>query len=128
MKSIQDKMRIDKWLWAVRIFKTRTHAAKACEKGKVSIEDQPVKASRLVNAGTIIAIRNGAFTQQYEVLQMTVSRLNPKLAAEYCRNITTEDVLKNIQQQAAQARLLHHRGEGRPTKRDRRALDDLMNL
>ena len=120
-------MRVDKWLWTVRIFKTRTQAAEACEKGKVSIEGQPVKASRLVTAGTIIAIRSGAFTQQYEVLQVTTNRLNAKLVMEYCRNITAEDVLKNIQEQAAQARLLQQRGEGRPTKRDRRALDELMN-
>lgn len=124
---MEDKMRIDKWLWTVRIFKTRTQAAEACEKDKVSIEGQPVKASRLVKAGTIIALRNGAFTQQYEVLQLTANRLNAKLVMEYCRNITAEDVLNNIQKQAAQTRLLQQRGEGRPTKRDRRALDDLMN-
>ncbi|MBX7110209.1 MAG: RNA-binding S4 domain-containing protein [Chitinophagales bacterium] len=127
MKSPADKIRIDKWLWAVRIFKTRTLAAAACDKGKVTIQSQPVKASRLVQAGTIIAVRNGAFTLHYEVLQPAGNRLSATLAQTCCRNVTDEAVLRSMQLHAAEMQLLHSRGEGRPTKRDRRALDDLLN-
>ncbi len=66
MKGNPEKVRIDKWLWAVRHFKSRSMAAEACEKGKIKIADQPVKPSRNIKAGDIISIRRGAFTMQFE--------------------------------------------------------------
>ncbi|HUM47224.1 MAG TPA: S4 domain-containing protein [Chitinophagales bacterium] len=118
------KIRVDKWLWAVRLFKTRSQAAEACAKNKIRINDQPVKASRTIKTGEIIAIRNGAFTLQYEVLKITENRMAAKLVDEFCKNVTPAQELEKIKLHEILLRERDNRGEGRPTKKDRRELDD----
>ncbi len=126
MKIALEKTRIDKWLWAVRIFKSRSIAAENCEKGKIKIADQAVKASRNIKAGDVITIRNGAFTLQYQVLQLTENRLPAKLVAEYCMNQTPIDELEKIKIHSIETHAYRNRGEGRPTKKDRRELDEFL--
>ena len=127
MNTIPEKIRIDKWLWAVRLFKTRSLASTACENGKVRVQKQPVKASRMLKAGETIALRNGAFTYEYEVLQLTENRLAAKLVAEYCKDITPQSELERIKLHALQQKLQDNRGERRPTKKDRRELDEFTD-
>ena len=127
MNTIPEKIRIDKWLWAVRLFKTRSLASTACENGKVRVQKQPVKASRMLKAGETIALRNGAFTYEYEVLQLTENRMAAKLVPEYCKDITPESELERIKLHALQRKLQDNRGEGRPTKKDRRELDEFTD-
>jgi ribosome-associated heat shock protein Hsp15 len=126
MNTIPEKIRIDKWLWAVRLFKTRSLASTACENGKVRMQEQPVKASRMIKAGETIALRNGAFTYEYEVLQLTENRMAAKLVAEYYKDVTPESELEKIKLHALQRKLQDNRGEGRPTKKDRRELDGFL--
>ncbi|MEO6169227.1 MAG: RNA-binding S4 domain-containing protein [Chitinophagales bacterium] len=128
MVVLPEKIRIDKWLWAVRLFKTRSLAAEACGKGKIRINDQPVKASRMINKGEILSLRDGAFTKQYEVLQLTENRMAAKLADEFCKDITPREELEKINLHAIQMRSRDNRGEGRPTKKDRRELDNFTDF
>lgn len=121
-------VRVDKWLWAVRLFKTRSLAAAACDKGKISISGQQVKASRIVKPGDKISIRSGAFTMQYEVLQLTTNRLPAKLVADFCKDMTTSEELEKIKLHSMEIRGYGNRGDGRPTKKDRRELDEFRDF
>jgi len=126
MKEQPEKIRIDKWLWAMRLFKTRSTASETCEKGKVRMCGLPVKASRNIKAGDIISIRKGAFTLQFQVLQLTENRQPAKFVAEYCKDLTPADELERIKIHAVEIRAFRKGGEGRPTKRDRRELDEFI--
>jgi ribosome-associated heat shock protein Hsp15 len=121
-----DKLRIDKWLWAVRIFKTRTMAADYCEKGKVFINDQVVKASRLLKKGETISIRKGAFTLQFLVIDLSDKRMSAKLVPDFCKEVTPAEEIERMKTFAIAARSYRFPGEGRPTKKERRALDDFL--
>jgi ribosome-associated heat shock protein Hsp15 len=128
MSSPLEKIRIDKWLWAVRIFKTRTIASAACEKGKVTIGDQHIKASRAIKAGDKLAVRQGAFRLQFEVLQLTENRMPAKLVSDFCKDITPQEEIEKIKMHSVESRAYGHRGEGRPTKKDRRELDEFTDF
>jgi ribosome-associated heat shock protein Hsp15 len=121
-----EKLRIDKWLWAVRIFKTRSMAADYCEKGKVFINDQAVKASRLIKKDETISIRKGAFMLQFRVLELSDKRMAAKLAADFCKDVTPPEEIERMKTFAIAARSYRFPGEGRPTKKERRALDDFL--
>lgn len=120
-----DKVRIDKWLWSVRLFKTRSLSAEACEKGKVSIADQHVKASRTVKVGDIIVIHRGPWHQTVKVVNVIERRIGAPLVKEYMEDITPEAELEKFRlYQLAQSSFYFKGGEGRPTKKERRDLDD----
>ncbi len=127
MKVVPEKVRIDKWLWAVRIFKTRSLAADACEKGKVSIGDVSVKASRNVKVGETVSVRKGAFTMLFKVLQLAENRMAATLAVSFCEDITPAEELEKIKMHALALRTFRMNSEGRPTKKERRALDDFLD-
>lgn len=127
MKAAPEKVRIDKWLWAMRLFKSRSIAAETCEKGKVKIAEQPVKASRNIKVGDVIAVREGAFTMQYEVLQLTENRQPAKSVADFCKDITPEEEVEKIRIHEIKTSAYRKRGEGRPTKKDRRELDEFIS-
>lgn len=126
MKATPEKTRIDKWLWAVRLFKTRSLASEACDKGKIKIADQPVKPSRNIRVSDVITIRKGAFTMQFEVLKLTENRLPAKSAADFCKDLTPPEEKEKIKKHSIETRAYHNRGEGRPTKRERRELDEFI--
>ena len=111
--------RIDKWLWAVRIFKTRALASKACAGGKVKIDSIAVKASRKIQIGNIMQIRKGVVKYMYKVCQISEKRMGAKLVPDFLEDMTPQEEmpkLKSAQKQPIQTR---EKGQGRPTKRER---------
>lgn len=116
MSAKPENVRIDKWLWAMRLFKSRSMAAEACEKGKIKIAGQPVKPSRNIKAGDIISIRKGAFTMQFEVLQLTENRQPAKSVAGFCKDLTPPEELERINLHAIETRAYRNFKEGRPGK------------
>lgn len=120
------EIRIDKWLWAVRLFKTRSLAAEACKKGKVLIQDVQVKPSRVVKVGEIIQIRHSPVLYSFKVLALAQNRMNAKLVPEFMENVTTPDQLELIELGKIAAETGRARGTGRPTKKERRDMDDFF--
>lgn len=121
----EQNLRIDKWLWAVRIFKTRSQASEACKKGKILIDDIQVKPSRVVKAGEIIHVKRPPVTYQYKVLGLLGKRQSAKIAAEYVEDITPENEKEKLEVQRYTGFEIRDRGAGRPTKRERRLINEL---
>ncbi len=121
---MKDEIRIDKWLWAVRLFKTRTLAAEACKKGKVIIENLPAKASRNIKIGEIIQIKKTPVIYSFKVIAFPSSRLGAKLVSEYMENVTSPDQYEILELSKTSGFIDREKGTGRPTKKDRRALDE----
>jgi ribosome-associated heat shock protein Hsp15 len=120
-------VRIDKWLWAVRIFKTRSQATEACKKGRVSIGPFPVKASRELQPGEIVKVKVNPITRSFKVLALAEKRMSAKLAVGFVEDITPPEELGLLDVQKKLSRNARERGTGRPTKKDRRELDDFFN-
>ena len=119
--------RIDKWLWAVRIFKTRAQATESCTGGKVKIDDTAVKASRKIKINEIIQVRKGVVKYLYKVQKIADKRMSAKLVSDFLKNLTPEKELlklKSIHRQPIQTR---GKGQGRPTKKERRIMDKFKN-
>ena len=125
---MSDEFRIDKWLWAVRIFKTRSQATEACRKGHVSINDLPVKASRVVHAGEVVKVRKSPIIRSYEVLNLAGKRMSAKLAVDFVKDVTPQEELEVLEMQKNMGWISRDRGTGRPTKKDRRELDDFFDI
>lgn len=123
-----ETVRVDKWLWAVRIFKTRSQATEACKKGRVSIGGAPVKASREVQPGEVVQVRVNPITRSYRVIEVAEKRMSAKLTAGYVEDITPQEELEVLEMQKHMRWSTRERGAGRPTKKDRRNLDDFFNL
>ena len=119
--------RIDKWLWAARIFKTRTIAAAACKKGQVSMNGTPLKASRLIKAGDVVSVRKPPITYSFRVLQPIERRVGAKLIPEILENVTTPDQYELLEMNKISGFVGRAKGTGRPTKKDRRSLEDFTN-
>ena len=118
--------RLDKWLWAVRIFKTRSLATDACRAGSVVINSAPAKPARDVRVGEEIVVRQGLITRTLRVLGTPRSRVGAKLVPEYCDDRTPPEEFEKGRGQPIQQFLAREKGSGRPTKRDRRLLDQLL--
>ena len=119
--------RIDKWLWAVRIFKTRARATEACAGGKVKIDGTAVKASRKIQAGDVIQVRKGVIKFMYKVLKIAEKRRGAKLIIDYVEDLTPDDELAKLESSNKQPLQTREKGQGRPTKRERRIMDDFRN-
>jgi ribosome-associated heat shock protein Hsp15 len=119
--------RIDKWLWAVRIFKTRTIAAEACKKGRVTMNGSQIKASRMVKPGDVIRVKMPPVTYSFKVLQAIEKRIGAKLVPEMMENITPPDQYELLEMSKIDGFVDRARGMGRPTKKDRRDLDDFVD-
>lgn len=117
------EVRLDKWLWAVRLFKTRTIAIEACKKGRISIKGIPVKASRMIKVGDVIEVRKPPVTYSFEVLQLSERRMGAKLVPEYMKNVTPPSQLEILELSRLSGYEGRARGTGRPTKKDRRDLE-----
>lgn len=115
--------RIDKWLWAVRIFKTRTIAAEACKKGRISINGTQVKPSRMIKPGEVIQVKKPPITYSFKVLQTIEKRVGAKLVQEMLENVTTPDQYELLEMNKISGFVDRARGTGRPTKKERRSLD-----
>jgi len=118
--------RIDKWLWAVRLFKTRSLAADACKAGSVEIGGIAVKPARDVHEGETITVRQGLIMRTLRVAGIPKSRVGAKLVAQYCDDQTPASEFEKVRTQRVQQVLARDKGAGRPTKRDRRLLDRLF--
>ena len=121
-----EEIRLDKYLWAVRIFKTRSDAADAVRTNKVTVNGSYAKPSREVKIGDVIAVRKQAVTYSYKVLDRVSSRLPAKSVPEYCLNITPQEELDKLNVPRETIFVFRDRGTGRPTKKERRELDGLM--
>lgn len=123
----KSEVRIDKWIWAVRIFKTRTVAADACKKGRVMLGDVPVKPSRTVKVGDIVKVRKPPVTYSFRVLALTENRLGAKLVPEYMENITPKSELDLLEVVKISGFVDRRKGLGRPTKREGRQLEEFTS-
>ena len=112
------------WKWAVRIFKTRTIAAEACKKGRISINGAQAKAARMVKPGDIIQVRKPPITYSFKVLQAIEKRVGAKLVAEMMENVTTPDQYELLEMSRVSGFVNRAKGTGRPTKKDRRSLEE----
>jgi ribosome-associated heat shock protein Hsp15 len=122
-----DEPRIDKYLWAIRVFKTRSEATEACKGGKVKVAGIPAKPSRAVQAGEVIQVRKGLVTYTYKVLRPLENRVGAKLVPDYAENLTPEEELEKLKAPVESFFVTRDRGAGRPTKKDRRAMEQLWD-
>jgi len=118
------EIRIDKYLWAVRIFKTRTIALEACKKNRVSVNGAPAKPARTVKVGDELAVRKPPVTFTFKVLALTGNRVGPKLSPEFVENITPPEEYEILKLQKISGFIDRAKGTGRPTKKERRDLDE----
>jgi ribosome-associated heat shock protein Hsp15 len=116
--------RIDKWLWAARIFKTRTIAANACKMGRIKIGDALVKASHTVKPGDIVNVRKSPVVYSFKVLQAIENRVGAKLVPEVMENVTAPEQFELLEMSKISGFMGRARGTGRPTKKERRELDE----
>jgi ribosome-associated heat shock protein Hsp15 len=119
------KIRIDKFLWAVRLFKTRSIAGDACRNGKVLINDYPVKSSRIVNIGDIFVVKKSPVIYIFRIKNLLDNRIGPKLVDDYIENLTSEEELQKLDANSKVIFVRRDRGTGRPTKKERRDIDKL---
>ena len=120
---MEEQVRIDKWLWAVRVFKTRSIATEECKKGRVTIDDQPVKPSRVLKPGDVVKVRKSPVTYSYRVKQLIQKRVGAKLVPEYMEDVTPASELEILEMQKNMGWFERERGTGRPTKKERRDID-----
>jgi ribosome-associated heat shock protein Hsp15 len=119
-----NEVRIDKWMWATRIFKTRTIAAEACKKNRVLIGGVNVKPSRMIKLGDVIQVRKPPVTFSFRVLGLTERRMGAKLVAAYLENITPPEQYEILEINRISGFVDRAKGSGRPTKKDRRELEE----
>ena len=122
-----ESVRLDKYLWAIRVYKTRTDATDACKGGKVRLNGYDVKPSKEVKPGDVIVARKGAVSYTYKVLQLIDKRQGAKLVPNYAENLTPQEELDKLRAPVETFFLKRDRGAGRPTKKDRRQMEDLWS-
>ena len=118
--------RLDKWLWAARIFKTRTIAADACKNGRISIAGVKQKASKMIKEGDVIEVRKPPITYSFKVLKAIQNRVGAKLVPEVLENVTPKEQLELLEMNRISGFVGRARGTGRPTKKERRHLDEFI--
>ena len=124
MRRETEDIRVDKFLWAVRVFKTRSQATDACRRGKVIIDGIQVKPSRVVKEEDVIHVKRNPVVYAYRVKKLLGKRLSAKLVVDYVDNITPEEEMKKLEVKETFF-VRREKGTGRPTKKDRRVMDKL---
>ena len=122
-----EELRIDKYLWSIRVYKTRTDATDACKGGKVRVNGSDIKPSKGVKVGDVITARKGAVVYTYKVLELIDTRQGAKLVPRYAENLTPQEELDKLRAPVETFFLKRDRGAGRPTKKDRRQMEDLWS-
>ena len=122
-----DEARIDKWLWAARIFKARSIAADACKNGRVTIGGVNVKPSHMVKTGETVSVRKPPITYSFRILKTIEQRVGAKLLPEIYENVTAPEQYELLEMTRISGCVDRARGTGRPTKKDRRSLDAFIN-
>lgn len=123
-----DSIRIDKYLWAVRIYKTRSEATEACNGNKVRIGGVPAKPGKAVKVGDMLEVHKGPALLTYKVLQLSSSRMGAQLVPDFLEDLTPESERAKFHAPKETIVLRREKGTGRPTKKDRRNLDALMEM
>jgi ribosome-associated heat shock protein Hsp15 len=118
--------RLDKWLWAVRLFPTRALATAAIHAGSVEVNARPAKPAREVRAGETVTVRQGLILRTLRVVAVSPSRVGAKLVPQYCTDLTPASEFEKVREQRMQQVLAREKGSGRPTKRERREVDRLF--
>ena len=121
-----NEARIDKWLWAARIFKTRSIAVDAIKNGRVTIQGVNVKPSRMVKEGEVVSVRKPPVTYSFKILKTIEQRVGAKLLPEIYENVTSPDQYELLEMNRISGFVDRQRGTGRPTKKERRALDEFL--
>ena len=119
--------RIDKWLWAARIFKTRSIAANACKNGRVMVGGTTVKPSRIVKVGDTVSVRKPPVTYSFKILQAIEQRVGAKLIPSIYENVTPQSQYELLEMNRISGFIDRQRGTGRPTKKERRSLDTFVD-
>ncbi len=120
-------MRIDKFIWTVRLYKTRTLATKECKQNRVLVNNEFVKPSRELQIGDEITLKKGAIFFSYKVLEFTKSRVGAKLVADFVKDITPIEELEKMELIKQANKISRNKGQGRPTKRERRAINKYLD-
>lgn len=118
--------RIDKWLWAARIFKTRSLAADECKNGRVMMNGVKLKPSKMIKEGEVVQVKKGPIIYSFKVLKAIQNRVGAKLVPEVLENVTTKDQLELLEMNKISGFVGRARGTGRPTKKERRELDEFI--
>ena len=121
-----NEARIDKWLWAARIFKTRSIAVDAIKNGRVTIQGVNVKPSRMVKEGEVVSVRKPPVTYSFKILKTIEPRVGAKVLPEIYENVTPPDQYELLEMNRISGFVDRQRGTGRPTKKERRALDEFL--
>ena len=121
-----NEARIDKWLWAARIFKTRSIAVDAIKNGRVTIQGVNVKPSRMVKEGEVVSVRKPPVTYSFKILKTIEQRVGAKLIPEIYENVKPDDQYELLEMNRISGFINRQRGTGRPTKKERRALDEFV--
>ncbi|MFV0538543.1 MAG: RNA-binding S4 domain-containing protein [Dysgonomonas sp.] len=121
--KVKGEVRIDKWLWAVRLFKTRSIAIEACKKGRITIKGVTIKPSRMIKIGDVVEVRRAPVTYSFEVLNLTENRMGAKLVPDFMKDVTPASQLEILEMSKVTGFIDRARGTGRPTKKDRRDLE-----
>lgn len=121
------EVRIDKYLWSIRVYKTRSEATDACKGGKVKVNGSDIKPSKAVRSGDLITARKGPVTYTYKVIELIDKRQGPKLVPNYAENLTPAEEIAKLRAPVETFFLKRDRGAGRPTKKDRRQMDSLWD-
>lgn len=124
---MNSEARIDKWLWAARVYKTRTLASDACKNGRITINGALAKPSRTVKVDDQVGVKKSPITYTFRVLQAIEKRVGAKLLPEVFENITPPEQYELLEMNQISGFIDRARGTGRPTKKDRRALDDFAD-
>lgn len=125
---MDENVRIDKYLWAIRAFKTRTDAADACNGNKVKVNGATAKPSKAVKAGDMLEVHKGSVCFTYRVIKLTENRMGASLVPDFAENLTPESELAKMRAPVETVVLRRDKGTGRPTKKDRRQLDALRDM
>lgn len=122
-----DSVRIDKYLWSIRVFKTRTDATEACKGNRITVSGAPVKPSREVKPGDVVSVRKGAVVYSYRVIALLEKRVGAKDVEKYAQDITPQSELDKLHAPVETFFIRRDRGTGRPTKKERREMDSLYS-
>ena len=122
-----DSVRVDKYVWAIRLFKTRSEATEACKGNKVKVDGLVAKPSREVKIGDLVEVRKGAVLYTYRVKALLENRVGAKLVSEYAENLTPESEMEKLHAPVETFFVRRDRGSGRPTKKDRREMDSIWD-
>jgi len=123
-----DEIRIDKWLFAVRLFKTRGQAAEACRRGKIKLNETPAKAAKSIKVGDVVNVRQSPMTRSLEVIDLTERRIGAKLVENFAKDITPKEEWDKYHKSRSNRNLNQNKLQGRPSKRERRLIDQFMEI